>query len=249
MQTENDLNALFIEIYFDFFKILVTIYLRMKIISLKTIFFLLITALCLTSFAQKNSWQLQKETEGVKIYTRKNATTGLLELQMTSVISGKSLASFAALFRDINSYTNWVYSCKEAKHLKQLSETELLYYIKSSFPWPLSDRDFVVKNHVWQDKKTFALHSKSIAQNDYLSVNNGVVRVTKFMAEWVITPVANGKFSLQYTFSSDPGGSVPDWLVNMFIDYGPLKTIKALEATAQKEPYSKAHFNFVTEAP
>lgn len=206
----------------------------------------------LSSFAKEppsNAWKLAKEIEGVKIYTREMPSSAVKELMIKSVIKGNSLASFVALFHDVPEYDNWVYSCEKALLLQKYSETEIAYYIKSSFPWPLNDRDFVVKNKIWQDKKTLAFHSKSEALNNHLPQINGIVRITTFSAEWIITPAKNGNFVLQYTFSSDPGGNLPAWLVNSFIDFGPLKTIKAMESEAQKPKYAKVKFNYIKELP
>ncbi len=193
------------------------------------------------------TWVLTKEKEGVKIYQREIPNSNLKQMRMISTIKGNSLSSFAALFQDLENYDEWVYSCIESKLLKKLAENEIVYYINSDFPWPLDDRDFVLKNTISQDNKTLAFHSKSVAYNNFYGAKSGIVRVKVFDAEWVITPMGNGKFGLVYTFSTDPAGDIPTWIINSFMDVGPLQTLKGMERYAQSAKYGKANFSFITE--
>ena len=194
-----------------------------------------------------NEWELVEEKDGIKVYTRNIVGKDFKELKMHGVIKGQSLSSFVALFHDIDSYDKWVYSFGEAKVLKHLSETEMIYYLRSDFPWPLSDRDFVVKNKIWQDSGTLAFHSQSEIYHEFLDENSDCVRVQEFEATWVITPSAKGEFHLDYTFYTDPGGNIPAWLVNSFLDVGPLHTVENLEKTASEDQYKKVSFSFITE--
>ncbi len=194
------------------------------------------------------AWVLIKEKEGVKIYQRDIPNSNLKQMRMISTIKGNSLSSFAALFQDLENYDEWVYSCLESKLLKKLAENEIIYYINSDFPWPLDDRDFVLKNTLSQDPNTLALHSKSVAFNNFYGVKSGIIRVKVFDAEWVITPMGNGKFGLVYTFSTDPAGDIPTWMINSFMDVGPLQTLKGMERYAQSAKYTNAKFSFISEA-
>jgi hypothetical protein len=136
----------------------------------------------LTSFSNKPLWELAKEKDGVKIYKRDISNSNLKEMRMVSTIKGNSLSSFVALFQDLENYDKWVYSCENSLLIKQFSENTIIYYLHSGFPWPLDDRDFVLKNFIWQDAKTLAFHSKSVAYNDYYEAISGIVRVEIFEA-------------------------------------------------------------------
>lgn len=192
-------------------------------------------------------WHLKHEKDGVLIYAKKDPHHSIKDLKMTSVIRGKSLSSFVALFQDLDSYPDWVYSCNEAELVKKISDTQIVYYMYSNFPWPMSDRDFVLHNKIWQNPTTGAFHSKSIAYNNFMDKTEGVVRVTHFTAEWIITPIKEENFELLYTFSADPAGQIPSWIVNTFAEVGPLKTISQMEIQAKKQKYAYAKIHFVKE--
>lgn len=196
---------------------------------------------------QENTWEQINEKDEIKVYTRQEEGNKLKSMKMTCLIEGNSLSSFVAVFQDMASYPDWVYSSEEPNLLEEISSQEVYYYVRSEFPWPFSDRDFVVHNKVWQDSETNTFYSKSVALNDYIDEVDGVVRIKEFEGYWKITPRPDGKYYLEYTFYTDPGGSIPRWIVNHFLDVGPFKTIKSLEVEAQKLKYSKASFSFVEE--
>lgn len=192
-------------------------------------------------------WHLKHEIDSVFVYTKKDPHHSLKEIKLKSTINGESLSSFVALFQDLDSYTNWVYSCNSVELLERVSDKQIIYYFHAEFPWPLNDRDFVIYNEIWQNNETGAFHSRSKAHNNYLNEKKGLVRVTYFSAEWVITPIDDGTFDVSYTFSTDPAGNIPTWIVNTFAEFGPLKTINQMELQAQKEKYSNANFSYITE--
>lgn len=195
----------------------------------------------------KDIWHLKHEKNDVYIYSKKVPHSSIKELKITSTINGHSLSCIVALFNDTDSYPDWVYSCISSTVLKQISDTEIIYHTASDFPWPMSDRDFVVHNKIWQNDETGAFHSKSKAHNNYIEEKEGVVRVTHFTAEWIITPIEEGKFKLHYTFTADPEGQIPTWIVNTFAEFGPLKTIEQIEIHAAKKKYKNARFDYIAE--
>lgn len=191
-------------------------------------------------------WEFWKEKDGVKVYTRLNTGSKIKELKMETVYKG-TLSSFVAVIQDLTSYERWVYANKEAEVVNQISATELLYYGLTDFPWPMSDRDYVVHNKIWQNPKSLEFYSLSVAKDGYLPEKSGIVRVSTLEAKWTLTPKRKGEFSVVYTVKSDPEGSIPTWMTNMMLDVGPFKTLKNLELETKKAQYKYATFDFIKE--
>ncbi len=158
-----------------------------------------------------------------------------------------SLGSFVAVLQDLNSYDRWVYGNKDAKVVEFISDTELIYYGVTDFPWPMSDRDYVIHNKMWQNPKTLAFNSLSVAQDGVLPEKDDIVRVSTLRARWTLTPKSKGEFHVVYTVKSDPEGSIPSWITNMMLDVGPFKTLKNLEKETKKAQYKYATFDFIKE--
>lgn len=185
--------------------------------------------------AQKaNGWNFKNEKDGVKVYYRKTSEVHEIKL-VTSIKS--SLSGIVQLFNDVDNYAAWGYKISEAKLLKRVNEKEFYYYSKLDFPWPLNDRDLILRTNLEQDSTSKHVYSTSTAKYDYLPENKDVVRIKSTKTKWTLIPGTGGWVYVEYYINSDPGGSIPDWLVNMAIDVGPRETIKSMRTILQQPRY------------
>ena len=205
----------------------------------KKIFTLLFVTLLSPSFffAQNTEgWVFKNEKEGVKVFYRK--TSDVYELKLITSLK-VSVSGLVTLLSEVENYPKWGYKVAESRELKKVSEWETYYYSRLDFPWPLDDRDIVVRSRMEQDPVTRRITATSIAVPDYLPVNKGVIRMSNARTTWTILPGAGGWTYVEYYIYSDPGGSLPDWLVNMALDVGPRETIKNIRNFVQQEKYQK----------
>lgn len=192
-------------------------------------------------------WEFWKEKEGVRVYTRMPTDSKIKELKMETVFTG-SLASFVAVTQDMDSYERWVYSSRNARTVKIISEVEQIYYVESDFPWPMTDRDLLTHNKIWQDSETFDFYSSSVHYVDEdVPAKKDMVRVPYLKSLWTLKPRTKGTFHLTYTLKSDPGGNIPAWAINMMLDVGPFKTLKNLQKEVEKPKYKNAHYHYIVE--
>lgn len=192
----------------------------------------------LLSFAQtQDGWVFKNEKEGVKVYYRK--TSDVYELKLITSLK-VPLSGLVLLLSEVDNYPKWGYKVAESKELKKVSEMETYYYSKLDFPWPLDDRDIIVQSKMEQDPNTRRVTATSISQPDYLPGNKGVVRMRNAHTTWTLVPGPGGWTYVEYYIYSDPGGSLPDWLVNMALDVGPRETIKNIRNFVQQDKYQSA---------
>ena len=181
-------------------------------------------------------WVLVNDLENIKVYTKKSENAAFKEIRMIADLTG-DINILVNKLNNAETYTDWVYKCTDGKNLKIISPQEFYYYTVSDFPFPTKDRDMVVLCKQWKDADG-TIHSSSIAQPDYIPVKKGLVRIPKFESHWIISPRNNGKIHIDYTAISDPGGSIPAWMVNLAITTGPLKTMEKLIATVSQSKRS-----------
>lgn len=204
-------------------------------------FFLLGICLCfsLIGSTQEIPWKHKKSEDGVEVYFRKSPDSRVNELKIKTTIDA-SIISVVAALRDIPAYTQWVMHCTKAEKLFAKSMVETCYYSQVDFPWPLSDRDFIAQNNLFQDPATKIVYSKLKGVPDYLPEKPGYVRIQHLKITWKITPLNTNKVAVDYHFQSDPGGNIPAWMINLAIDKGPVGSIKKLREMVQKEKYRTA---------
>ena len=198
------------------------------------------------TMSESKKWDFWKEREGVSVYTRVNNGSKLKELKMETVFKGP-MSSFVAVLQDLSSYERWVYASKDARLIDSISDTEQIYYGVTDLPWPMSDRDYVIHNKIWQDPETLAFNSLSIAQPGLVPEKDDIIRVSTLRERWILTPKQKNEISVVYTVKSDPEGSIPAWMTNMMLDVGPFKTLKKLQEEAKKPKYRNARFDFLKE--
>lgn len=195
--------------------------------------------------AQKaDDWILKSEKDGIKVYYRQ--TGDVHELKLVTQIRA-SLSGVVHLFDDVPTYPKWGYRLAESRLVKRISDTEMYYYVRIDFPWPLSDRDLIMHTHLKQDLQTRTLTSTSTAAPDMLPEKEGVVRIRKAHSKWVITPAAPGLLSAEYYLYSNPGGSLPDWLINLAVDVGPRESMQKMRALLLDWRYQNVRLAHIRE--
>ncbi|MCC6460197.1 MAG: START domain-containing protein [Saprospiraceae bacterium] len=182
---------------------------------------------------QGEDWVLKNEKDAVKVYYRKNS--GIYELKLATSIK-VPLSGIVQLFDEVSKYPVWGYKVIEARLLKRVSPTEVYYYSKIDFPWPMNDRDIVLHTKLEQDLKNHAVYSVSTAAPDYIPEIKDVVRIRQAKSKWTMVPGNGGWLYVEYYLNSDPGGNIPDWAINLALDVGPRETIKRMREIL-KEPF------------
>lgn len=197
--------------------------------------------------AQKaGPWELKKDKKDLKVYVRDSPDSPIKQLKMTFTVEA-SMSAIVLLLQDVAAIPDWVYRCPEAYHLKKINHNEEVYYNRVDFPWPLDDRDLIVKNILVQDSITKIVRSESFNKPTYIPAKEGIVRMPKLHLWWEFTPRDNGLVDVEYFLSSDPGGVIPAWMINMALDQGPAQTIKSFRKTLKVPKYRDAQLDFILE--
>ena len=157
------------------------------------------------------------------------------------------MSTIVAALNDIPEIPNWVYKTTESRLVKRVSDTEFYYYNLLDFPWPLSDRDMVLRSKFYQDPETKIAKSLSVGQVGHVDELDNVVRMTEVKIEWIFYPTTDGRIKLEYYLRSDPGGAIPAWVVNLAVDHGPIKSMTGFRDLLKKEKYQRQAFSYVID--
>jgi len=176
----------------------------------------------------EENWELGKEKNGISVYTRVMKDSKLKEY-MASCEVNATPEQLVAILYDIDNYVNWMASVKEAELLETDGKNIFYVYSEVKVPFPFDNRDQVTKSIIVDDpdsdKKTIEVEIIP----DYRPEKKGVVRVPFGEGNWEFIPLENGKTKINHRFGADPGGSIPAWVVNMFLVDTPVKTLEGLK--------------------
>ncbi|HNM26648.1 MAG TPA: START domain-containing protein [Saprospiraceae bacterium] len=197
------------------------------------------------SSAQSNDgWVLKNDKDAVKVYIRRTADVHEIKL-VTSLKA--PLSGLVQLLSEVDQYPAWGYKVAESRLVRRVNDHECYYYSKLDFPWPINDRDVIMHSTLQQDPVTKAITAASEAAPDMLPETKDVVRIRKCNTRWTMIPGAGGWVYVEYYIYSNPGGNLPDWLVNMAVDSGPRETIKNMRQILQQPKYQNAKLAYIKD--
>lgn len=192
---------------------------------MKKLFLFSVLLFELSAVMSQGKWELQRNQNGIEVYTRKAATGNLKELRVLCELDATK-AQLISTLQDIADYNAWVFSNKKSVVLKTIDPQRVIYYTQSHLPWPIKDRDLIVELSITPNPDGLNVLAKSMP--DYLPQKNNYIRVPYSLATWKVTQAPNNKLKVDYTFSVDPGGSIPAWLVNATLSIGPYNSFVKL---------------------
>jgi len=203
--------------------------------------FIILPALVLISCISmaQGDWAMKLNKEGIKVYT-KDAAGSPIKAIKTECDLETTIDVLISVLLDVNDSKEWIYATKKATLLQQLSPTQVIYYSEIALPWPINNRDFIVQLSITQDSVSKTVKAVSINKPGWLPRFKDIVRVEQAYAQWLITPMANGRLHVEYELQVDPGGCIPAWLVNMFATTGPFYTFQKLREQVKKPEYNNA---------
>lgn len=213
---------------------------------MKTLWTLSVCLLLLLPGYGQSDWKLKKEVGNLKVYARTPKGGGVQEIKVKCMVDAP-LSSVIAIITDVPATTDWVYACTEAHILKQLSETEAIVYGKLEFPFPLQNRDFVAKTSIWQDDRTKEVFINTYNLPNYIPKVRKHVRIPKLTIHWRLKPLNANQVAVDYIMASDPGGMIPNWLVNRVIDKGPIRSMEAFEKLLQLPKYQHVELSYIED--
>ena len=202
---------------------------------MRKIFITLIFILASVSrILSQNNCSLKKDHDGIKVYTCHTDTSRFKSIVAEFTIN----ASFKQLMdrmMDVPGYTKWQFNTIGSKVIRRISPTEQIYRNVVEAPWPVVDRDMVVrmKIHVDENKNEASIDTESV--KGVLPSEDNYVRVPASRAHWTIKQGSEKHLQVRYTMQIDPGGSVPAWLANWVCAEAPYQSFRNLRAILEEK--------------
>ena len=152
---------------------------------------------------KSDSWiTLQSESTGIGIAYKETAD---IDWCRTSSTLPYGFNEISNMIEDLASYH---------KIFDRVTESRVIgddiVYIRVDMPFPLSDRDYIVKYTTTKDS-IIASHKFQAVKNDDAPVYSSSVRLENAAGEWYIKRISDSSTRVVYTWNGDLGGSFPSY--------------------------------------
>ena len=190
------------------------------------------------SEAKSGSWETIKKSDGIVVDRRTVEGSPLKEFRGRAELP-VPVASILAVFQDIPHATEWMDQCNGSHLVEDRGTEDKIVYNRTHAPWPVKDRDSVLHNQVTIDD------SGRRVELDFWSETNAkeppikdAVRMPFVRGHWLLEASADGSSTrVEYQVHANPGGALPNWLVNYVSRDLPLRTIQGLRKQLHNRSY------------
>jgi hypothetical protein len=184
--------------------------------------------------AQENhqNWQLVKDENGIKVYTRIHADSDYKEFRGEMNIEAP-LDDLLMFINNAARCPDWQYRC-----IQMLNLGNGYIYKLNNLPWPLSDRYTVMQAHMQFDQKhnIHTLQLKNIKREQLLQhilaqlpEEDGTVQMRYSDGYWKFKPNNASTIHIIYQMHGDPAGIIPAILANQGVINAAFVTLSNLK--------------------
>jgi hypothetical protein len=178
-------------------------------------------------------WTLVDSERGITSSKRDQPGCCLPSFRGQGRVAGNVL-QVLSLLMDVEAVPKWAYGVDKATLLKRDNSRSELVYLYSDVPWPVRDRDMIVRRELdvvkGGEEFTMSLRCEPKAKAE----RDGIVRVKSCRSTFHLRKVDATHTEIDYVMSLDPGGHLPEVVNNFLAKAVPFKTLVAIEDSAHK---------------
>jgi len=183
--------------------------------------------------AHASGWKRIVNEEGVTVDQKWIKGQDLPIFRGISLIEG-TLYDVLTVLDDTPRRTEWVHRCIESRLVKKKTDFARYIYNRTSAPWPVDDRDVVVLTQVRVNPEKGVVRIDFHSQNGIVKEVDDAVRIPRLKGLYLVESVGANHTRVTYQIDSDPGGWLPDWIIERASKKIPLHTLRNLQTQVNK---------------
>jgi hypothetical protein len=187
------------------------------------------------AFAEEQSmWEKINDENNIQIFIKKIPGSPIIAVKGITVFDA-NIQKIASIVKNNSRFKEWVPRLLKVNTINESSQYEWVEYILLDSPWPLNDRDFVLRKTMEIDNErkriNFNFHSvKSTLKPE----SNKYIRAEISEGSFLLTSINKNKTRIVVITHADLKGMIPNWIINYIQKIWPLLTLKGLKEQAIK---------------
>ena len=206
---------------------------------MKSFYLLFLAFIAITNFLVSSAygltttWQFVASYEGVDLYRAQVEKEGLLPFKAIAELEIPFQQIVQALV-DAEKKQTWAPKLKFTTIHNQSSTNSFEYSEYYTTPWPFEDREFLLKGTVTYEKDRIIFSAENSTNISFADADHTLANVR--VLEFAIIPLAETRSQVEFTFSGDLGGWIPDFVKTIIQKKWPVRFIQALEKHINEDP-------------
>ena len=207
----------------------------------KVIYMACVVAVMTTAQAKPmDQAKLSIHKNNIKVWTYQNAQNPVF-LYKAETTFDVPIEKAVSLILDVDHAVKWVPYMGSVKVLSRDDKKgEFQLYMVLDFPFPLKDRDLVVKGKMSKDAQGIISIQNKAIEGGY-PLNPDYVRIQDYEGDWTFQKLGNQKVKVSTYGYANPEGSIPLSFVNMFVQQQPYQMLMKMKKEIYNPLYAQPH--------
>ena len=176
-------------------------------------------------------WTVIDKDRGITVSKRVAAGCPLPSFRGQGRIKGNVLQLLSVML-DLKAVEKWAYGVDSSKPFKRIDERSHLIYLTSDLPWPVRDRDMIVRSEVEILKPAQEFRISLNCEPETQPERSGLIRIKQCHSTLTLKKVDAEHTDIDYVMTIDPAGYLPGWATEWVTKATPMKTLVTLEERA-----------------
>jgi hypothetical protein len=182
-------------------------------------------------------WELVMDKNGIKAYSRKIADSGIFEFRAV-MVADAPVEVVGEMLRDVPAVSQWLPYCNQSYLLEAEDRNNFTIYFSLDLPWPVADRDLVMKTATTYDLD----HGRAVSNLYRTEVaacppKGSHIRMPEMKGQYVFEFITREKTGIIHTYRADIGGSLPEWMANFATKYNMYNTFMNMKELFKNKKY------------
>ena len=193
---------------------------------------LLILMLVSVNSVYSQSWELKKEIGSIKAFTADKENSSTKRYKVIGMVNAGIDCVYSTVI-DFDNYTQILNNLSDSELLSK-NDSVIIAYLKFELSWPISDRDLIAKVKINKTENVIKLFITAIKYPKF-KIDNKAIRLIEYSEKLVIESINDKQTKISIIGHVDVGGSIPNWVKNMFIVDNPINLIEFLNSNCNKQ--------------
>ncbi|OTG85088.1 START domain-containing protein [Acinetobacter sp. ANC 4648] len=177
--------------------------------------------------------KLSLNKNNIKVWTYQDVNNPVLSYKAETTLD-YPMERAIALVLDIANTSKWAPNVAKAELLSRDDKKgEFIIYMVLDFPFPLKDRDMVVRGKMSKDNNGLVT-IKNKALNQGKALNTDYIRLKNYEGDWTFQKLAENKVKVTTSGFADPEGSIPQSVTNMLVEQQPYQMLQKMKVELAK---------------